>query len=71
MKATPGKFPHVSMVVDVDKKKIINVVRTMHIERRKISFAVRCEVQEMILRKCDQIFDVGAPSLWGISRIMF
>ena len=37
MEAIPGEFQHVLVVADIDKKKVMYVVRRTHIERRKIS----------------------------------
>ena len=34
VKAIPGKFQHALVVADIDKKKIMNVVRKTYTERR-------------------------------------
>ena len=37
MKAIPGEFQHALVIVDIDKRKIMNVVRKTCAERREIT----------------------------------
>ena len=50
MNASPGEFQRALVVADIDKKKIINVVRKTCAERRKIDVKIRKRFYEKVMK---------------------
>ena len=47
-KAISGEFKHALVVTDIDKLKILNVVRRTHIERKKMFYKrIRMSVNDL------------------------
>ena len=68
MKAIPGEFQHVLVVVDIDMRIIRNVVRKTCTERRKINLLKDLKIRKRFEEKVIKLVDVGAPYLWGHFR---
>ena len=50
---------------NIDKRKIRKVVRKTCAERRKICLLNDMKIRKRFYRKVTELFDVGAPNLWG------
>ena len=53
------------MVADIDKKKIRNVVRRTHTERRKTSLLKDVKIGKWFEEKVIKLADVGVTNWWG------
>ena len=64
VKAIPGEFQHALVATDIDKRKIRNVVKKMHTERRNICLLKDVKISRRFEEKVIELVDVGEPILW-------
>ena len=60
VKAIPGEFQHALRIVDMDKRKIQNVVRKACAERRKITLLKDVKIRKLFEEKLIKLVE-----LWG------
>ena len=65
VKAILGEFQHSLTIADIEKKKIMSVVRKTCTERRKISLLKDVKIRKRIDEKVIKLVDIGGPNLWG------
>ena len=58
MKAIPSEFQHALVIADIDKKKIMTVVRKTCAERRNISLLKDVNIRKLFEEKVTKIVDV-------------
>ena len=62
MQAIPGEFQHALLVADIDKRKLRNVVRKMHIERRKITLLKDLKIRKWF-QEVIELVDIVVPNV--------
>ena len=65
MKAIPGDFQHALVIADIDKRKVMKVVRKTCAERRKITLLKDMKIRKRLEEKVTKLVDVVVPNLWG------
>ena len=58
------EFQHAFVVADIDKKKVMKVVRRTCTEREKISFLKDVKIRNRFEGKVIKLVDAGLPNLW-------
>ena len=59
------KFQHASVIADIDRKKIRNIVRKTCAERRKISLLKDVKIRKRVEEKVIELADVWALNVRG------
>ena len=63
VKAISGEFQHALVIVDIDKKKMREVLKKTCAERRKIGLLKDVKILKRFEGREFKLVDVGAPSL--------
>ena len=66
VKAIPAEFQHALVIADVDKKKIMKVVRKTCAERRKLTLLKDVKIRKRFEEKVKELVRVAAPNLWEL-----
>ena len=59
------EFQHALVIADIDKRKIMKVVRKTCAERRRITLLKDVKVRKRLKEKVTELVDAEAPNLWG------
>ena len=59
------EFQHASVLADIDRKKIWNVVRMTCTQRRRMCLLKDLKVRMRFEEKAIKLNDFGVPNLWG------
>ena len=65
VKAISGEFQHALVIADIDKRKIMKVVRKTCAEKRKITLLKDVKIRKQFEENVTDLVNVGALNLWG------